>query len=116
MNAVIDFARFYVCEASELANNHIRQIKPPGHDPVALYRVDDAFYATDDTCSHGQALLSEGDVDEDFVVECPWHGGTFDIRTGEALSFPCVLPLRSYPVDVQDGKVYINLRAGRVKE
>lgn len=116
MTSVIDYARFYVCEADEMANNDIRQIKPPGRDPVALYRVGDSFHATDDICSHGQALLSEGDVDDDFVVECPWHGGTFDIRTGEALSFPCVLPVRSYPVLLEDGKIYLNLHAGETKE
>lgn len=116
MTSVIDYARFYVCEADEMSNNEIRQVKPPGRDPVALYRVEDSFHATDDICSHGQALLSEGEVDEDYVVECPWHGGTFDIRTGEALSFPCVLPVRSYPVQVENGKIYLNLYAVEKKE
>ncbi|MNG39850.1 Ferredoxin CarAc [compost metagenome] len=47
--------------------------------------------------------------------ECPWHGGTFDIRTGESLSFPCVLPVKVYPVSVEDGNVYLDLGAGEVK-
>jgi len=115
MDLVVNISRFFVCAADELGNNEIRQVTPPGLGPVAVYRVEDAFYATDDICSHGQASLSEGEVDEDCVVECPWHGGTFDIRTGEALSFPCVLPVKVYPVSVEDGNVYLDLGAGEVK-
>ncbi len=115
MDLVINLSRFYACDADALDNNEIRQVTPPGLGPVAVYRVADAFYATDDVCSHGQALLSEGEVDEDCVVECPWHGGTFDVRTGEALSFPCVLPIKSYPVTVEDGRVYLDLAAGEAR-
>lgn len=115
MDLVINLSRFYACDADVLDNNEIRQVTPPGLGPVAVYRVADAFYATDDVCSHGQALLSEGEVDEDCVVECPWHGGTFDVRTGEALSFPCVLPIKSYPVTVEDGRVYLDLAAGEAR-
>ncbi|MCF6755790.1 non-heme iron oxygenase ferredoxin subunit [Pseudomonas stutzeri] len=112
MDLVVNLSRFYVCDVDALDNNEIRQITPPGQGPVAVYRIADAFYATDDVCSHGQALLSEGEVDEDYVVECPWHGGTFDVRTGEALSFPCVLPIKVYPVTVEGGKLYLDLAAG----
>ncbi|ASK34979.1 non-heme iron oxygenase ferredoxin subunit [Alloalcanivorax mobilis] len=115
MNCVINLSRFYVCELDQLGDGEIVQITPPARPPIAVFRVDDQLYATDDTCTHGQALLSEGDVDDDFVVECPWHGGTFDIRTGEALSFPCVLPLKVYPVQLEDGKVYVDVLAGAVK-
>ncbi|WP_312918908.1 non-heme iron oxygenase ferredoxin subunit [Stutzerimonas nitrititolerans] len=115
MDLVINMSHFYVCDADVLGNSEIHQVTPPGLGPVAVYRVADAFYATDDICSHGQALLSEGEVDEDCVVECPWHGGTFDVRTGEALSFPCVLPIKVYPVTVESGKVYLDLSAGVIK-
>lgn len=115
MDNVINISHFYVCDADALGNGEIRQVAPPGQGPVAVYRVGDAFYATDDVCSHGQALLSEGEVDEDCVVECPWHGGSFDVRTGEALSFPCVLPIKVYPVKIEEGKVYLDLGVGEVR-
>jgi nitrite reductase/ring-hydroxylating ferredoxin subunit len=111
----IDLARFFVCGEDELGDQEIRQVTAPGAEPVAVYRINGEFYATDDTCSHGQAQLSEGEVDEEGVVECPWHAGTFDIRTGKPLSFPCVLPIKVYPVIVDDGKVYVNLEAGRME-
>jgi nitrite reductase/ring-hydroxylating ferredoxin subunit len=115
MDLVVNMSHFYVCEADALGSCEIRQVTPPGLGSVAVYRVADEYYATDDICSHGQALLSEGDVDEDCVVECPWHGGTFDVRTGEALSFPCVLPIKVYPVKIESGKVYLDLGAGAIK-
>ncbi|NKQ12828.1 non-heme iron oxygenase ferredoxin subunit [Pseudomonas sp. SST3] len=115
MTDSLNMAHFFVCDTNALGNNQIFQIAPPGLPPVAVYRVKDKFFATDNTCTHGEASLSEGDVDDDFIIECPFHGGTFDIRTGEAVDFPCVLPLKTYPVSVEDGKVYINLNAGQLK-
>ncbi len=115
MTDSVDKARFFVCHADELENNQICRIDPPGQSPVAVYRVQDEFFATDNTCTHGEASLSEGDVDNDFIIECPFHGGTFDIRTGEAVDFPCVLPLKTYPVNVDDGKVYVNLNAAQLR-
>ncbi|MCH2557697.1 MAG: non-heme iron oxygenase ferredoxin subunit [Alcanivorax sp.] len=112
MNAVTNLSQFYACEADALDNGDIIQINPPNRPPIAVFRLDGEFHATDDTCTHGQALLSEGELDEDGVVECPWHGGTFDVRTGEALSFPCVLPLKVYPVRVEGNKVFIDVLAG----
>lgn len=51
------------------------------------------------------ALLSEGFV-EDGIVECPWHGGAFDVRTGAAVRHPCVVDLRCYAVEIRDGDIY----------
>ena len=115
MTDSVNMAHFFVCDSNALDNNQIYQIDPPGLPPVAVYRVQDKFFATDNTCTHGEASLSEGDVDDDFIIECPFHGGTFDIRTGEAVDFPCVLPLKTYPVSVEDGKVYVNLNAGQLR-
>ncbi|NOX38566.1 MAG: non-heme iron oxygenase ferredoxin subunit [Calditrichaeota bacterium] len=73
---------------------------------IALFRLEDGIYAIDDECSHATASLAEGRVD-DHIVECPRHGARFDIRTGKHLSFPAVTPVKSYPVKVENGNVYI---------
>ncbi len=87
----------------------MRQVPVEGRDPIALYRLQGAYYATDDVCSHGQAFLTEGEI-EGCEVVCPFHEGTFDIRTGEAVGAPCFLPIRSYPVTVgPDGVVYVEV-------
>ncbi len=84
------------------------QLNLDGRDPIALYRVQGELYATEDTCSHGAASLSEGDL-EDFDIICPFHDGGFDIRTGEVTIPPCVTPIEAYPVSVEDGTVFIEL-------
>ncbi|HSV70935.1 MAG TPA: non-heme iron oxygenase ferredoxin subunit [Methylibium sp.] len=78
-----------------------------GRPPLAVFRLGDAFFVTDDTCSHGDASLSEGTV-EDGHVECPWHSGRFCLKSGAALTFPAVTPIRAYAVVVRDGAVFID--------
>jgi nitrite reductase/ring-hydroxylating ferredoxin subunit len=72
-----------------------------------LCRVDGELFISDDTCSHGEASLSEGTVDG-AEIECPWHSGKFCLRTGAALNFPAVTPIRVYPATVRDGAVFIS--------
>lgn len=106
--------RYPVCRSDALGDCEILRVEPPGRSPVAVYHLDGTFYATDDTCTHGNASLADGELDEDGTVECPFHAGTFDVRTGAATSFPCVVPLKTYPVVVEDGVVYVDLESGTV--
>jgi MocE subfamily Rieske [2Fe-2S] domain protein len=110
-----ELQRYRACNTADMEDGDVLRIDPPGRPPVAVYCLDGEFYATDDTCTHGNASLADGDVEEG-VVECPFHAGTFDIRTGEALSFPCVVPLKTYPVIVEDGTVYVDLEHGQLAE
>jgi 3-phenylpropionate/trans-cinnamate dioxygenase ferredoxin component len=91
---------------------------PPGHAarteidgrPVAIFNVDGEFHALDDTCSHAEASLSDGDLDPDACsIECPLHGSMFDLRTGEPLSLPAVEPVAVHRVVVDDGVIRIAL-------
>lgn len=76
--------------------------------PIAIYRLDDGFYATEDTCSHAQASLSAGDIDlEECTVECPYHGSAFDIRTGRVLSLPANRPVKTYPIKIEGNDVFV---------
>jgi nitrite reductase/ring-hydroxylating ferredoxin subunit len=75
-------------------------------EPVAIWNIDGDFYATTDTCSHEEASLTEGDL-WDAVIECPLHGAQFDVRTGDVLSLPAIFPIRTYPVKVENGAVYV---------
>jgi nitrite reductase/ring-hydroxylating ferredoxin subunit len=75
---------------------------------LAVFNVNDAFYVTDDTCTHGPGSLSEGYITDD-VVECDFHNGAFNIRTGEIVAPPCMIPLRTYKTIVEDGKVFIEV-------
>lgn len=79
-----------------------------GEHRIAIFRTDDGVYAIGDRCSHAEASLSEGEVD-DFEVECPRHGAIFDIRSGEACSLPATRPVPSYRTEVRDGSIFVHL-------
>jgi nitrite reductase/ring-hydroxylating ferredoxin subunit len=75
---------------------------------LAVFNVGGEFYVTDDACTHGPGSLSEGYIEDD-VVECNFHNGQFNIRTGEVVLPPCMVPIKTYPVEVLDGKVTIEV-------
>ena len=77
---------------------------------IALYRIGDEFFATDDTCSHAHGSLSEGYVDGE-EIECPLHGGCFNIRTGEATRPPATEPVATYEVRIEGEDILIGIRA-----
>jgi MocE subfamily Rieske [2Fe-2S] domain protein len=93
--------------AADFEDEDIEQIKI-GALAIAVYRAKGQFYATQDLCTHERAYLSDG-VLIDCAVECPFHQGRFDVRTGKALSPPVHIPLKTYPLKIADGKIYINL-------
>jgi len=64
---------------------------------ICLLRAGDAFYAIDNLCTHAEASLSEGTQDGK-ILECPRHGGRFNIETGAAVHYPAFAPVRTYPV------------------
>lgn len=74
----------------------------------AIYNTEKGFFATDGLCTHEEQSLEEGLV-VGCVIECPLHGGRFDICTGKALSTPVSINLATYPVKVEGGRVYVQL-------
>ena len=75
-------------------------------EAVCVARIGDEVFAIDDTCSHSDASLAEGDI-TDFKIECWLHGAEFDLRTGEALTPPAVTPVKRYSVSVDGDSVTI---------
>lgn len=73
---------------------------------IAVYHIEGAFYATDNECTHAYALLTDGTIDGD-VIECPLHGGAFEIKTGKGLGAPIFCDLKCYPTRVQDGDLQV---------
>lgn len=98
-------AKRLLCKTDDVPVDSIKRVDPDGLPPIAVYNVDGVFYATDDTCTHGEASLSEGEIDGD-LVECPFHAGCFEIATGQPAGAPCTVPIRAYDVVVEDGTVY----------
>ena len=77
---------------------------------VCLVREGNAVHAVDDRCPHRDFAISGGDLVEPCVLECPWHGARFDVRTGAVLSGPSTDSLGTYPVQVADGEVLVGPR------
>jgi nitrite reductase/ring-hydroxylating ferredoxin subunit len=74
---------------------------------LAVFRVHDRYYVIDDACTHGPGSLSEGEVDGD-LIECNFHNGVFNIRTGEVVAPPCMIAVRTYYAEVRDGYIFID--------
>ena len=77
-------------------------------EPIAIWHVDGSFYATTDICSHEEASLTEGEL-EDGVVECPLHGARFNVRNGKVLSLPAVVGIKTYPVRIVGSDVEVEI-------
>ena len=73
---------------------------------IALFNVNNQYYAIEDTCTHAGGSLSEGDV-EGTIVTCPWHGATFDITNGKVLSEPAPEGVKSYKVHIEGEEIKI---------
>lgn len=78
-----------------------------GRQRITVANVDGEFLAFDDTCTHEESSLSEGELFGE-TVECPLHGAAFNIRTGAVESFPATVPLPVYPVRVQGDEVQVS--------
>ncbi len=79
-----------------------------GADAIALFNVNGEFYAVNDRCPHGRASLSEGSVDGDgCTLNCPWHGGKFDIKTGEPTGGPVRVAIKTYRVKIKGDEILV---------
>lgn len=97
-----------VCGAEDIDEEDVIRFD---HDDrsLAVYRSDDdRYYATDGFCTHERVHLSDGLV-MGKIIECPKHNGRFDYTTGAARKAPACEALRTYPVQVEAGKVYVKL-------
>src|SRR6202162_1335637 len=75
---------------------------------IALCNVDGTLYAIDDVCTHDGGPLGEGFLEGD-QIECPRHGARFDVKTGKALTLPAVMPVNSYPVQVEGDEIKVQV-------
>ena len=96
-----------LCKATDVAVGTALRVEAAGLT-VAVFNLEGTFYVTDDACTHGPGSLSEGYIDGD-VIECNFHNGQFDIKTGEVVSPPCMVPIKTYPATVEDGTVFIEV-------
>ena len=100
-------ARLRLCAKEEVADGAALRVETGGLT-LAVYQVAGMYYVTDDNCTHGPGSLSEGCL-EGHRIECDFHNGAFDIRTGEVLAPPCMVPIKTYRVVVDGDDVLIEV-------
>ena len=100
-------SRVELCRVEDVEAGAVRKIEAAGLT-LAVYNLEGEFYVTDDHCTHGPGSLSEGVIDGD-LIECNFHQGVFNIRTGEVVQPPCMVPVKTYTTVVEDGRVYIEV-------
>jgi naphthalene 1,2-dioxygenase ferredoxin component len=75
---------------------------------LAVFKLEDGIFAIDNICSHGAARLCDGFVDG-HQVECPFHQALFDVRDGSVCSGPATEPVKSWPIQVVNGRVQVKI-------
>lgn len=99
--------RIAVCKTSGVEEGAVTKVET-GDLALAVYKVEGEFFVTDDACTHGPGSLSEGYLDG-HIIECDFHNGAFDIRTGEVAAPPCMVPVKTYKVVVEGDDVMIEV-------
>lgn len=98
--------RVRICGKGEIPKGQMVPIEIAGLPPLAAFNVDGRVYVTSNVCTHNVAILTDGFLDGE-IVECPLHGGCFNVKTGEATQFPCERPLKVYSVIVEGDDIFI---------
>jgi len=100
--------RITLCRREEVEAGKALRIEN-GKLVLAVFNLEGEFFVTDDACTHGPGSLSEGCIEGD-IVECDFHNGAFNIRTGAVAAAPCMVPVKTYPVIIgADGSVSIDV-------
>ncbi|HEU5396858.1 MAG TPA: MocE family 2Fe-2S type ferredoxin [Verrucomicrobiae bacterium] len=96
------------CKADDIEPEDVLRFDH-GDRTFAIYRTsDDKFYATDGLCTHQAVHLAGGFVMGN-IIECPKHNGRFDFTTGQAKGAPVCVNLKTHPVKVEGGEVFLQI-------
>ncbi|HJO04552.1 MAG TPA: non-heme iron oxygenase ferredoxin subunit [Acidobacteriota bacterium] len=96
-----------VAASDSIADGEARTFAVDGRR-IAVARAEGELFAVQDLCTHDDGPLGEGRL-QGHAIQCPRHGAQFDVRTGEVLSMPAVVPIATFPVQEQDGKVLVGM-------
>lgn len=100
-------SKIELCKTADVGAGESLKVETSGLT-LAVFNVDGNFYVTDDDCTHGPGSLSEGFLDGE-VIECNFHQGCFNVRTGEVVAPPCIVPIKTYRTRVEDGTLFLEL-------
>lgn len=99
--------RIALCKTDEVAPGTALKVEANGLT-LAVFNLNGEFFVMEDVCSHGPGSLSEGFIEGE-EIECDFHNGRFNIKTGAVTAPPCMIPQKIYPVTVADGTVHVDV-------
>jgi len=99
-------AKHKVANVSEIAAGTTKRVLVDSME-ILLCNVGGKIYAVEDVCTHDGGPLDQGELEGECVV-CPRHGATFDVRTGDALTLPAVLPLMTFEATIEGDDIYVD--------
>ena len=99
-----------VVPEGELPPGTMKLVAAGGGRTLGVYNCGGTLYAIEDRCSHDDGPLCEGDWDQSTcTVVCPRHGSAFELATGTPRSLPAYLPVETFPVQVVDGMIRVDV-------
>ncbi|MEI2731220.1 MAG: non-heme iron oxygenase ferredoxin subunit [Dermatophilaceae bacterium] len=97
-----------VCDVQDLTIGIASPARVDGRLLAIVRTGEREVHAVDDTCTHAQVSLSEGEVDG-CTLECWLHGSRFDLRTGAPIGLPATVPVQVYPVKLDGDAVLVGI-------
>jgi 3-phenylpropionate/trans-cinnamate dioxygenase ferredoxin subunit len=105
MKAVAEWIK--VAQVGDLADGQAKVFEVEAQR-VAICRVGQQYFAIQDLCTHDNGPLGEGELVGD-LIECPRHGARFNVKSGEPVTLPAVVPVKTFPVKVTGKEVYVEI-------
>jgi nitrite reductase/ring-hydroxylating ferredoxin subunit len=96
-----------IARAGEIPDGGVKVVRIDERE-IALFRRGAEYHAISNECTHEGGPLGEG-ILEDCVIECPWHGARFDVRTGAVLGMPATAAVRSFAVRIEGDDIQVEL-------
>lgn len=93
----------------EFNQNNKKVVKIENDLEILVIKLGSSFIAIENKCSHDEKPLSNGQIIDNQIIECNYHGARFDLQTGKALKMPAVTPINIFKTKIENNKVLVSL-------
>lgn len=98
--------KVFVCDVADLDDGEAIKVDCQP-EAIAVFHANGEFFAMNDRCSHGNASMSEGYIEDDGTVECPLHAARFCLKSGQALCLPATDPIKTHPIVLENNQIFV---------
>ena len=97
-----------VAQAGEIQEGHVKTVLAKEQRLALAHLAGGTYHAIEDRCTHDNGPLGAGELVDDWV-ECPRHGARFNVKSGQPVTLPAVLPVKSFQVKVVGNDILVEL-------